>query len=165
MAPVLLGCEAPLRAVAGDGAQAMDVRAGPSRQSGARWAARGAAAFCAAFAGLQIALAAGAPLGEVVWGGSSAVLPAPMRLASAGAAAYLALASAALLARAGDWGRQLPAAPFRWFAGFLTLQLALNTAANLAARSPVERYGMGAASALGALLCLAAFIGPSRRRD
>jgi hypothetical protein len=129
-----------------------------------RWGARGAAAFCAAFAGLQLALAAGAPLGEMVWGGSSAVLPAPMRLASAGAAAYLALAAAALLVRAGDFGRRLPAAPFRWFAGFLTLQLALNTAANLAARSPAERYGMGAASALGALLCLAAFIGPGGRK-
>lgn len=143
----------------------MHVEAASDRGRIRKWAARAAAAFCAAFAGLQIALAAGAPLGEVVWGGSSAVLPAPMRLASAGAAAYLALASAALLVRSGDWGRRLPAAPFRWFAGLLTLQLALNTAANLAARSPLERYGMGAASALGALLCLAAFIGSNNRRN
>lgn len=121
-----------------------------------RWSARAAAVFCLVFAGLQIALALGAPYGQIVWGGSTTVLPAKLRLASAGAALYLLLASAALLVRAGDWGRRLPATPFRGIAGVLALQLALNTAGNLASSSPVERFGMGAASALGFLLCLCA---------
>jgi len=45
---------------------------------------------------------------------------------------------------------------------FLALQLALNTLANLAAKSGAERYGMGAASAAGCLLCLLALV-PARR--
>ncbi len=123
-----------------------------------RWAARGAAGFCVAFAGFQIALALGAPYGEMAWGGSTAVLSAGMRAASAGAAIYLMLAGAAMLARSGDWARALPPAPFRWFNGFLALQLALNTAGNLAARDAGERSVMAAASAFGALLCLVALI-------
>jgi hypothetical protein len=123
-----------------------------------RWSARGAAGFCVAFAAFQIALVLGAPLGKMTWGGQTAILPAGMRLASAGAAAYLILAAAAMLVRSGDWGRGLPQAPFRWFNGFLALQLALNTAANLASADPAERYGMGAASALGFALALVAAI-------
>ena len=123
-----------------------------------RASARGAAAFCAGFAAFQIALALGAPFGQMTWGGATAVLPPNLRAASAGACAYLLLAAAAMLVRAGDWGRGLPQAPFRWFNGFLALQLLLNTAANLASPSPLERYGMGAASALGAGLCLCALV-------
>ena len=56
-----------------------------------RTAAAGAAGICMAFAGMQVALAAGAPLGEHVWGGSQPrVLPTRMRIASVGAAAILA---------------------------------------------------------------------------
>jgi hypothetical protein len=120
--------------------------------------ARGAAAFCVAFAMFQIALAAGAPWGEMTWGGSTAVLSIGMRAASATAAVYLALAAAAMLVRSGDWGRGLPQAPFRWFNGFLAAQLALNTGANLASHNAAERYGMGAASALGFLLCVCALL-------
>ena len=127
-----------------------------------RLCARGAALFCLAFAVFQIALAAGAPFGEVVWGGSSAVLPAKLRIASLAAAAFLIAAAAALEVRAGDWGRSLPPLPFRVIAGVLALQFALNTAANLAAKTGAERYGMGAASALGCLLCLGA-VGLRRR--
>ncbi len=130
-----------------------------SRRSFGAWAARGAAAFCAAFAAFQVALALGAPYGQMVWGGSSAVLPANLRAASAGAAAYLLLAGAAMLVRAGDWGRGLPQKLFWGFNAFLALQLGLNTLANLAAKSGAERFGMGAASALGCLLCVAALLG------
>jgi hypothetical protein len=121
-----------------------------------RWAARGAALFCGAFAVFQAALALGAPFGQVVWGGSSAVLPTPLRWASAGACAYLLLAAAIMEVRAGDWGGDLPRLPFVVFNVILAAQLFLNTAANLAAQTGTERYGMGAASALGCLLCLAA---------
>jgi hypothetical protein len=123
-----------------------------------RFAARGAAAFCVAFAAFQIALAAGAPFGQMTWGGSTAILSTGMRAASAGAAVYLALAAATMLVRSGDWGRGLPQAPFRWFNGLLAVQLGLNTAANLASHTAAERYGMGAASALGFLLCACALV-------
>jgi len=121
-----------------------------------RWAARGAAVFCMAFSVFQAALALGAPFGQVVWGGSSPVLPASLRWASAGACAYLLAAAAIMEVRAGDWGRGLPRLPFLVFNVILAAQLFLNTAANLAAKTGVERYGMGAASAVGCLLCLGA---------
>jgi hypothetical protein len=127
-----------------------------------RWAARGAAAFCMAFAVFQAALALGAPFGQVAWGGSSAVLPAGLRWTSAGAAAYLLVAAAIMEVRAGDWGRELPRLPFLVFNIFLAAQLALNTLANLATRTAGERYGMGAASAVGCALCLWA-LKPARR--
>ncbi len=91
-------------------------------------------------------------------GGSTAVLSTGMRVASAIAAVYLALAGAAMLVRSGDWGRDLPQAPFRWFNVFLAIQLVLNTAANMASHNAAERYGMGAASALGFLLCVCALL-------
>ena len=125
-------------------------------------AARGAAAFCLAFAAFQVALAFGAPFGDVAWGGSTPVLAPPMRWASAAAAIYLLIAAGLMEVRAGDWGEGLP----RWlpfaFNVFLALQLALNTLANLAAKSGAERYGMGAASSLGCVLCVLALI-PARR--
>jgi hypothetical protein len=127
-----------------------------------RWAARGAAVFCLAFAAFQVALALGAPLGDIAWGGSTRVLAASMRWASAAAAVYLLVAAGLMEARAGDWGRRLPGwLPFA-FNVFLALQLALNTLANLAAKSGAERYGMGLASATGCLLCLLALV-PARR--
>jgi hypothetical protein len=62
----------------------------PSTQRDAvRVAAAGAAGICLAFAGMQVALAAGAPLGEHVWGGSQErVLPSDMRIVSAGATVW-----------------------------------------------------------------------------
>jgi hypothetical protein len=122
-------------------------------------AARAASAFCFAFAAFQVALALGAPYGQLVWGGSTPVLPLNLRAASLGAAAYLLLAGAAMLVRSGDLGRSLPPKPFLWFNAFLALQLGLNTLANLAAKSSGERFGMGAASALGCALCVIALWG------
>ncbi|MES2343318.1 MAG: hypothetical protein V4597_16745 [Pseudomonadota bacterium] len=122
-----------------------------------RWAARGAAAFCLGFAGFQVALALGAPFGKMAWGGASpAVLPDTLKAASAGAAVYLALAALVMLVRAGDLGARLPRRPVWWINLLLAVQLGLNTLANLASQGDVERYGMGAASAVGCLLCLAA---------
>ncbi len=120
--------------------------------------ARGAAVFCVAISAFQVALALGVPAGSLAWGGSTAVLSPSMRAASAGAAVYLLLAGAAMLVRSGDLGRGLPQAPFRLFNGFLAIQLSLNTVANLASQSAAERYGMCAASALGSILCIGAFV-------
>ena len=128
-----------------------------------QWSARGAAMFCVGFALFQAALALGAPFGQIAWGGSSAVLPAALRWTSAGAAVYLLVAAAIMEVRAGDWGRELPRLPFLIFNIFLAAQLALNTLANLATQTAGERYGMGAASAVGCMLSLWA-LKPARRR-
>jgi hypothetical protein len=128
-----------------------------SREFG-RWTARCAAVFCATVATFQIALVLGAPLGKMTWGGSTAILPIGLRAASATAALYLLIAAAAMLVRSRDWGRSLRQAPFRWFNGLLAAQLALNTAANLASQTAAERFGMGAVSAIGFVLCLVALV-------
>lgn len=133
------------------------------RRPFSQWAARGAAAFCVAFAVFQAALALGAPFGQIAWGGSSAVLPASLRWTSLGAAVYLLVAAAIMEVRAGDWGRALPRLPFLIFNIFLAAQLALNTLANLATQTTGERYGMGAASAVGCVLSLWA-LKPVRKR-
>jgi len=121
-------------------------------------AARGAAIFCFAFAAFQAALALGAPLGNLAWGGGQLVLAPGLRAASAGAALYLTLAGAAMLVRSGDWGRQLPQRPFFWFNVVFAAQLTLNLVGNLASRSPGERYVMGAACAIGAALTIIALL-------
>lgn len=129
-----------------------------------RISARAAALFCLAFAIFQAALALGAPYGQVVWGGSTAVLSTGLRAASAGACVYLLAIGAMMLGRAGDWGRTWPRWPFLAVNILLAVQLALNTAANLAAKTGTERYGMGAASALGCLFCLGA-LWPGKRAE
>jgi hypothetical protein len=128
-----------------------------------QWSARGAAVFCVGFALFQAALALGAPFGQIAWGGSSAVLPATLRWTSLGAAVYLLVAAAIMEVRAGDWGRDLPRLPFLIFNILLAAQLAVNTLGNLAAQTAGERYGMGAASAVGCVLSLWA-LKPARQR-
>lgn len=129
-----------------------------------RWSARAAALFCLGFAIFQIALALGAPFGDIAWGGSSPVLTGSMRAASAGAALYLLVAAALMLVRAGNIGRGWPRWPVFVFNIVLAAQLALNTAANLAAKSEAEQFGMGAVSALGCLLCLGALLAAPKPR-
>jgi hypothetical protein len=114
-------------------------------------AAIGASAILLGFAGLQIALAAGAPLGEHVWGGTQErVLPTGMRAAAGGAAIALPAAARVVTRRAGLTGR-----PARWLspatwaiAGYL----ALNTVGNLASSSDVERWLFGPATAIASAL-------------
>jgi hypothetical protein len=114
-------------------------------------AALGVAAICTSFAGLQIALAAGAPLGEHVWGGTQPrVLPDGMRVGAGGDAVVLVGMAAVAARRAGLIGR-----PARWLtpatwtvAGYF----ALNTVGNLASSSDVERYLFGPATAAAAIL-------------
>ncbi len=128
-----------------------------------RWSARGGAIFCLAFAIFQLALALGAPFGQIAWGGSSPVLTDSLRWTSGGACVYLLVAAVIMEVRAEDIGRGLPRLPFLIFNILLAAQLLLNTLANLATRTAGERYGMGAASALGCMLCLIA-LKPMRRR-
>lgn len=112
-------------------------------------AAVGAAGICTSFAGLQLALAAGAPLGEHVWGGTQErVLSPRMRLASAGAVVVLGAMGSVIVRQAGLVGR-----PARWLAPAtwaIAGCLALNTVGNVASSSPVERWVFGPATAAAA---------------
>jgi hypothetical protein len=112
-------------------------------------AAVGAAGVCVAFAGLQVALAAGAPMGEHVWGGTQdRVLPTDMRVVAGSSAAALTVMAGVVLRRAGLVGH-----PTRWLgpatwtiAGFL----AVNTIGNLASTSSIERLVFAPATAAAA---------------
>ena len=112
-------------------------------------AAVGAAGVCVAFAGLQIALAAGAPLGDHVWGGTQdRVLPAGMRIVAGGSAAALTAMATIVLRRAGLVGH-----PARWLGPAtwtIAGLLAVNTIGNIASTSPVERFVFAPATAVAA---------------
>ena len=124
-------------------------------------AALGAAGVCLAFAGVQIALAAGAPLGESVWGGTQdRVLPIGMRIIAGGAAVILTTMASVVVRRACLIGR--PAhwlAPSTWAIAGL---LAVNTLGNLASATTVERFVFGPATAVAA--ALRAFVAYQTRR-
>jgi len=123
----------------------------PSTSVAVGVAAVGASGILLGFAGLQVALAAGAPLGEHVWGGTQErVLSDRMRVVAGGAAVVLTAAATVVVRRAGLVGR--PAgwlAPATWgIAGYL----ALNTVGNVASTSSVERIGFGSATAVASAL-------------
>ena len=125
--------------------------AGPPSAAGIRLAAIGAGAILLGFAGLQVALAAGAPLGEHVWGGSQdRVLPTGMRVVAGGAAVVLVGAAGTVARRAGLVHR-----PARWLSPTtwaIAAYLALNTVGNVASTSPVERGAFGPATAVASAL-------------
>jgi len=125
-------------------------------------AAFGAAGVCLTFAGVQAALAAGAPLGEHVWGGTQdRVLPTRMRIVAAGSAVALTAMATVVLRQAGIVGRPAGwSGPATWtIAGFL----ALNTIGNLASTSMVERFAFGSATAVGAGLTAVVALRTRRR--
>ena len=123
-------------------------------------AARAAAVFFGLFAVFQLCLALGAPFGEVAWGGALRILPRSLRWASAAAAVYLAFGAGVMAVRAGVLGRRWLARTAWALNAILAVQLALNTAANLASKSPGERAIMGAATAIGCALCVLALLRP-----
>ena len=127
----------------------------PAGTTALRTAAIGGVGILLGFAGLQVALAAGAPLGEHVWGGTQdRVLPIGMRAVAGAAAIALTAAAATVARRAGLIGR-----PARWLSPAtwaISGYLALNTVGNLASSSGVERWAFGPATAVAA--CLTAVV-------
>jgi hypothetical protein len=114
--------------------------------------------FVAAF---QVGLAFGAPWGEHAYGGraktTDGVLSPRYRVMSAVAvpillvAAWIVLARADLVSGGGDWVNVAI-----WFVfGYLVL----NTVANFASSSKIERYVMGSISAIAALGTLVVALG------
>jgi hypothetical protein len=106
---------------------------------------------------VQLALALGAPLGAHVYGGRVAglgeALPPAYRVASLLTVGVLLAAGWLVLARAGVVGS--PAADSTlvvWGTWAIAGFLALNTLANFASTSALERWGFGAATAVAAIL-------------
>ena len=124
----------------------------------AAWATVAAALFVAA-AVFQLGLALGAPWGAAAYGGRAAgedgALPVPYRAMSAVAAillgfgAVIALAQGGIITLSGVADRTLTV--ITWA---LAALMALNTIANVASTSRVERFAMGTATALLTLCCL-----------
>jgi hypothetical protein len=117
-----------------------------------------AAILFAGMAAFQMSLALGAPLGAQVLGGRySRVLPNRFRAASAIAAAILVGSALVTLARANAIGWPAGAtgvlAPASWA---IAAYLALNTLANLASKSRLERTVFAATSA--ALFVLSGYV-------
>ena len=114
-----------------------------------------ASAVLAALGALQLALAAGAPLGRLAWGGQHEVLPTALRIASAvsiGAYAWCCavVTDAAGLVDAcdGDWPRTAVAV----LAGYFGLGVVVNAVS----RSRPERLVMTPVAAVLAALFLVA---------
>ena len=109
----------------------------------------------AALALFQIALAAGAPLGHLAWGGKHRVLPHGLRIGSAvsvllyGIIAWIIATAVAGVDRFGDY---LP--PENWAIWVLTAYFGVGVIANLASRSRPERFVMTPVAAVLCACCL-----------
>jgi hypothetical protein len=102
-------------------------------------AAIAAVIVLAGLACFQIALAAGAPLGELAWGGANRVLPRPLRIASAVAViVYLGIA-VAILEAAGVVDALASDEAVRAAMWILVAFFGLGTAMNAISRSRKER--------------------------
>jgi hypothetical protein len=123
-----------------------------------------AAALLVAAAAFQAALAAGAPWGAAAYGGRAARsdgrLPAGYRAASLVTVVVLLAIGALLLVRGGVLASAAADAPAVRVAVWVVAGLlALNTLGNLAGRHPVERWGMGAATAVLTVLAVLLALG------
>ncbi|MGY1708535.1 hypothetical protein ACI8AC_03400 [Geodermatophilus sp. SYSU D00758] len=117
-----------------------------------------ATALLVALAALQVALAAGAPLGRLAWGGHHRVLPTRLRIGSAVSVllyalfAWLVWRAAAIAARPGEE----PAGVAIWA---LTVYFAVGVVANALSRSRPERAVMTPVAAVLAVCCLVVALG------
>jgi hypothetical protein len=109
----------------------------------------------AALAVFQIALAAGAPLGSLAWGGRHRVLPRGLRIGSAVSVLLYALFAwiiAAAVAGVDRFGDYVPAEnPAIWV---LAAYFGVGILANLVSRSRPERFVMTPVAAVLCACCL-----------
>jgi hypothetical protein len=119
-------------------------------------AALAAAALIGVVVAFQVGLATGLPLGEATMGGRAAtvngVLQPPYRAVAVGSAVVLVLAGWIVLSRAGVLPIFLGGQALAWSAWVVAGFMALNTVTNLSGRHPLERWGMGSITLVGALL-------------
>ena len=121
----------------------------------ARLAAALAAIGFASLAIFQAALAAGAPWGNVAWGGAEAHLSAGQRGASAVAAVIYVTATLIVLCRAGIiWRARSNAALFRWGTWFFAVAMAIGSVPNLASQSRSENFIFGPLALILTALCI-----------
>jgi hypothetical protein len=109
----------------------------------------------AALAVFQIALAAGAPLGHLAWGGKHRVLPRGLRIASAVSVllyAFFAWIIAGAVAGVDRFGDHIPEKPVGIWV--LTAYFGVGILANLASRSRPERFVMTPVAAVLCASCL-----------
>jgi hypothetical protein len=105
-------------------------------------AAVAAYVLLAALAVFQVALAVGAPLGHLAWGGQHRVLPRNLRIGSFVSVLLYALFAFVVFRAAGyatDVGDQRESYPLIWV---LTAYLALGILVNAVSRSRPERFVM-----------------------
>jgi hypothetical protein len=111
----------------------------------------------------QAALAAGAPWASAAYGGRAALpdgrLRPRHRVSSAATALVLLAIGWLLLLRGGVVGRVEDSGPLTVACWAFAALFALNTLGNLAGRSPVERWGMGAVTAALTVLCVLLALG------
>lgn len=125
-----------------------------------------AAVLFGLLAALQMALAFGAPLGNIVYGGrvvsAGGVLPGPWRIASGAAALVLVGFAWIILARAGVLTTSVSSTVVTVLAWMVVAYMAINTAMNLASRDRIERYLLGGVTAVLVVLCaIVAAAGPT----
>lgn len=117
-------------------------------------------------AAFQVLLAFGAPFGHLVYGGRFAEegqpLPTRWRIASAVAAVVLLGFAWVMLARGGVISTGVDDLVLTVLAWMVVAYMAINTAANLAGRHPIERYVFGGITGLLVVLgAIVAAAGPS----
>jgi hypothetical protein len=117
-----------------------------------------AALLLAGVATFQAGLAAGAPWGDMSYGGRAdtvdGVLPGSYRVMSAAAIVILLVAAWVILARAGvasPWSS--PPALLRGTTWFIFAYLVLNTVMNGTSSHPGERFGLGSITLVAAVAC------------
>ncbi|HEY9376126.1 MAG TPA: hypothetical protein VIQ02_03420 [Jiangellaceae bacterium] len=120
----------------------------------ARTAGIAAAVGFLTIAAFQAVLALGAPLGRAAWGGTHAQLPTALRVASAVAFGFWALAALIVLGRAGVHISPLPSTVLRWGTWILVGMLAIGALLNFASPSSWERFLWGPIALILAGLCL-----------
>jgi len=125
-----------------------------------------AAVLFGLLAALQMALALGAPLGNIVYGGRVAsagdALPGPWRIASGAAALVLVGFAWIILARGGVLTTSVSSTVVTVLAWMVVAYMAINTAMNLASRDRIERYLLGGVTAVLVVLCaIVAAAGPT----
>ena len=129
-------------------------------------AAVAAATLMAVVIAFQVGLAAGLPLGEATMGGRAVtvngVLRPPYRVIALASAVVLVLAAWLVLGRAGLLTTFLGGQALAWGVWVVAGFMALNTLTNLSGKHPLERWGMGSITLIGALLVgYVAYAGPS----
>ena len=127
-------------------------RSAPTTSAGRKAAVAAAIGF-AGIALFQVALAAGAPLGDAAWGGADADLSTAQRLASAAAVIVWTAAALVVLGRAGLWARGRLVPLFRWGTWSLVVVSVLAALANFASPSRWENLIFGPLALALAVLC------------